>query len=35
MEKFNNNLKQFTEQIIKLYPEQEESIREYYNFDNL
>ena len=35
MEKFNSNLKQFTEQIIKLYPEQEESIREYYKFDDL
>ena len=35
MEKFNNNLKQFTEQIIKLFPEQKEQLNKYYNFDNL
>ena len=35
MEKFNSNLKQFIEQIVKLYPEQKEKIDEYYNFDNL
>jgi len=35
MEKFNSNLQQFTEQIIKLFPEQEEKINEYYDFSDL
>lgn len=33
MEKFNDNLSQFTSIIKKLYPDQKEAIDEYYNFE--
>ena len=33
MEKFNDNLAQFTNIIKKMYPEQKEAIENYYNFD--
>ena len=33
MEKFNENLKQFLEQITSLFPQQTETINSYYNFD--
>ena len=34
MEKFNNNLSQFTTIIKNLYPDQKKAIEEYYNFEN-
>lgn len=34
MEKFNENLKQLLEQVCKVFPEQEESIRTFYNFED-
>ena len=33
MEKFNDNLSQFTNIIKKLYPNQKEAIDKYYNFE--
>ena len=35
MEKFNSNLKQFTEQIINLFPDQQENIDKFYDFSDL
>ena len=34
MEKFNDNLSQFTDIIKKLYPEQKQAIEDYYDFSD-